>query len=64
MAQNKKPAVKVQVVKNVRGLEFNCSKLLKKLRFSMSNDQFRTMILNEKSYQLKKKKSSGAKAEE
>lgn len=54
MAQPKKP-VKVVEVKHKRGLDFSCSKQLKLMRGSMSKEQFRVMILNEKSSQTRKK---------
>lgn len=64
MAQNKKP-VKEVVVKVQRGIEFSCSKQLKLMRGSMTKEQFRQMILNEKQFvQSAKKRSSSVKVEE
>ena len=57
MAQNKKP-VKVVEVKQKRGLEFSCSKQLKIMRGSMTKEQFRIMILNEKASQTRKKQKT------
>lgn len=41
--------------KHKRGLDFSCSKELKLMRGSMTKQQFRTMIMNEKASQSKKK---------
>lgn len=57
MAQNKKPVKEVEI-KHKHGLEFSCSKELKIMRGSMSKEQFRTMILNEKASQTRKKQKS------
>lgn len=57
MAQNKKPVKEVEI-KHKRGLDFSCSKELKLMRGSMSKEQFRTMILNEKASQSRKKQKS------
>lgn len=57
MAQNKKPVKEVEI-KHKRGLDFSCSKELKLMRGSMSKLQFRTMILNEKASQSRKKQKS------
>ena len=57
MAQNKKPVKEVEI-KHKRGLEFSCSKQLKLMRGSMTKEQFRTMVLNEKSSQSRKKQKS------
>lgn len=52
----KKQVVKEVKVQHVRGLEYNCPKSLKMYRGSMSKEQFRQMILNDKKAQLSKKK--------
>lgn len=57
MAQNKKPVKEVEI-KHKRGLEFACSKELKLMRGSMTKQQFRIMILNEKASQTRKKQKS------
>lgn len=51
----KKVVVK-EAPKHKRGLDFSCSKELKIMRGSMTKQQFRIMILNEKSSQAKKDK--------
>lgn len=57
MAQNKKPVKEVEI-KNKRGLEFSCSKQLKIMRGTMTKEQFRTMVLNEKASQSRKKQKT------
>jgi len=57
MAQNKKPVKEVEI-KHKRGLEFSCSKQLKIMRSSMTKEQFRTMVLNEKASQSRKKQKT------
>jgi hypothetical protein len=60
----KKPAVKAVVVRQTRGIDFKCPKVLKKLRGTMTKAQFRSMIMNEKAFQLKKKQKSGSSKNE
>lgn len=55
MAQ-KKPVVKEVIVKNVRGIDFSCSKALKMIRGICTKEQFKTLVLNEKKFVLNKKK--------
>lgn len=62
MASPKK-VVKEVVQRTSRGNDFSCSKLLKKLRFSMSKEIFRVMILNEKAFVMKKKSSGQSKVD-
>lgn len=49
----KKPIVKE--IKHVRGIEFSCPKSLKMLRGSITKQQFRILILNQKQFEAKKK---------
>lgn len=57
MAQPKKPVKEVEV-KNKRGLDFSCSKALKLMRGYMTQFEFKTMIMNEKASQERKKQKS------
>lgn len=59
----KKP-VKEVVVRVQRGIEFSCSKQLKIMRSTMSKEEFRKMIQNEKKWVLDSKRRSKGKAEE
>lgn len=58
MAQPKAKQKEV-IVKNKRGVDFQCSKQLKLMRGYMTKAQFSVMIMNEKAFQQKKKSKSG-----
>lgn len=60
----KKP-VKEVVVKVQRGIEFSCSKQLKLMRGTMTKQEFKQMVRNEKSFVLNaKKRSASVKVED